>query len=97
MPYAAKNAGEVEARAIWVRKRYQLAKGAPLPKVILGHRDTAPREDNGPRWRHLLIGLKDMAMDFEMNIMCYAPGAHFWCIETQSMAWSCCRARRCSF
>jgi (S)-ureidoglycine aminohydrolase len=84
-PYAVKNAGEGEARAIWVRKRYQPAKGAPLPKVIVGHRDNAPREDNGPRWRHLLIGLKDMAMDFEMNIMCYAPGAHFWCVETHIM------------
>ena len=24
-------------------------------------------------------------MDFEMNIMCYAPGAHFWCVETHVM------------
>ena len=30
-------------------------------------------------------GLREMGMDFEMNIMCYAPGAHFWCIETHVM------------
>jgi len=84
-PYAARNAGAEEARAIWVRKPYRPAPGVDAPKSIVGHRDTAPREDSGPRWRHPLIGLRDMSMDFEMNIMCYAPGAHFWCIETHVM------------
>ena len=85
IPYAARNAGGEEARAIWVRKPYQPAAGVPAPKVIIGHRDTALREDSGPRWRHGLLGLREMPMDFEMNIMCYAPGAHFWCIETHVM------------
>ncbi|WP_027283725.1 (S)-ureidoglycine aminohydrolase [Rubritepida flocculans] len=85
LPYAVRNAGEGEARAIWVRKRYQPAAGVPAPRVVIGHRDSAPREDSGPRWRHLLLGTREMAMDFEMNIMCYAPGAHFWCVETHIM------------
>ncbi|MFC0407462.1 (S)-ureidoglycine aminohydrolase [Roseomonas elaeocarpi] len=85
VPYAARNAGAEEARAIWVRKPYQPAAGIGAPEVMVGHRDTALREDSGPRWRHCLLGLREMRMDFEMNIMCYAPGAHFWCIETHVM------------
>jgi len=85
VPYAVRNAGGEEARAIWVRKAYQPAAGVPAPTVIAGHRDTAQREDSGPRWRLLLLGLREMPMDFEMNIMCYAPGAHFWCVETHVM------------
>ena len=84
-PYALRNAGAEEARAIWVRKPYQPAAGVAAPKVITGHRDTALREDSGPRWRLCLLGLREMPMDFEMNIMCYAPGAHFWCVETHVM------------
>ncbi len=84
-PYAARNAGEGEAQAIWVRKPYQPAKGVARPELLVGHRDTAFREDSGPRWRHCLLGLGAMPMDFEMNIMCYAPGAHFWCVETHVM------------
>ncbi len=83
--YTARNAGEGEAQAIWVRKRYERAKGVEAPELITGHRDTAFREDSGPRWRHCLLGLGVPAMDFEMNIMCYAPGAHFWCVETHVM------------
>ena len=85
VPYAVRNAGGEEARAIWVRKAYQPAAGAPAPKVIVGHRDGALRDDSGPRWRLCLLGLREMGMDFEMNIMCYAPGAHFWCVETHVM------------
>ncbi|WP_376088115.1 (S)-ureidoglycine aminohydrolase [Roseomonas sp. CCTCC AB2023176] len=80
------NAGPEEARLIWVRKPYEEPRAVlAQPRPIVGHRDTARREDNGPRWRHLLLGTADMAMDFEMNIMCYQPGAHFWCIETHVM------------
>lgn len=85
VPYAVRNSGADEARAIWVRKAYQPAAGVPAPKVIVGHRDGALRDDSGPRWRLCLLGLREMAMDFEMNIMCYAPGAHFWCVETHVM------------
>jgi len=85
IPYAVRNAGAGEARAIWVRKAYQPAPGTPAPAVIAGHRDTALREESGPRWRLCLLGLREMGMDFEMNIMCYAPGAHFWCVETHVM------------
>jgi (S)-ureidoglycine aminohydrolase len=68
-----------------VKRPYAAVPGLTAPGLKLGHRDTAPREDSGPRWRILLLGTRDLAMDFEMNIMCYAPGAHFWCIETHVM------------
>ena len=63
------------------RLRTRSASGAmvPLDSVL------TLRDDSGPRWRHCLLGLREMPMDFEMNIMCYAPGAHFWCIETHVM------------
>jgi (S)-ureidoglycine aminohydrolase len=85
MAFALAATADGEARAIWVKRPYEPAPGVHAPGLKIGHRDTAPREDNGPRWRILLLGTKDMAMDFEMNIMCYAPGAHFWCIETHIM------------
>ena len=85
VPFTLRNPGGAEARAIWVKRPYQPAPGVPLPGLILGHRDDAPREDSGPRWRHFLLGNRELSMDFEMNIMCFAPGAHFWCIETHIM------------
>lgn len=83
--FTARNEGAAEARAIWVKRPYRPAGGVPLPGVILGHRDTALREENGPRWRVLLLGTRELSMDFEMNIMGYDPGAHFWCVETHIM------------
>jgi (S)-ureidoglycine aminohydrolase len=83
--FALRNTADGESRAIWVKRPYQPAPGVPAPGVKLGHRDDAPREDSGPRWRHFLIGNKDISMDFEMNIMCFRPAAHFWCIETHIM------------
>jgi (S)-ureidoglycine aminohydrolase len=85
MAYALAATAAGEARAIWVKRPYVALPGVPAPGLRTGHRDTAAREDNGPRWRHLLLGTRDMSMDFEMNIMCYRPGAHFWCIETHIM------------
>lgn len=82
---SVRNAGAEEARALWVRKRFQPAANMAKPEPIIGHRDTAEREENGPRWRVLLLGTRDPRMDFEMNIMGYAPGAHFWCVETHIM------------
>jgi len=84
MPYALAAAGG-EARAIWVKRRYVPVPGIAPPGLRTGHRDTAQREESGPRWRLLLLGTRDMAMDFEMNIMAYAPGAHYWCVETHIM------------
>lgn len=85
MAYALAAAEAGEARAIWVKRPYVPVAGIAPPGLRTGHRDSAPREDSGPRWRHLLLGTRDMAMDFEMNIMAYAPGAHFWCVETHIM------------
>jgi (S)-ureidoglycine aminohydrolase len=83
--YTFRALGEAEARALWVRKPFQVVGGVAPPRAIVGHRDTAQREENGPRWRVLLLGTRDLSMDFEMNIMGYAPGAHFWCVETHIM------------
>jgi (S)-ureidoglycine aminohydrolase len=84
-PFTLNSLCAKEARAVWVKRPYQSAPGVPAPGVILGHRDDARREDNGPRWRSFLLGNKALSMDFEMNIIWYAPGAHFWCIETHIM------------
>ena len=85
MAYALSASGGSEARALWVKRPYEEVSGVARPGLRTGHRNAAPKEDNGPRWRHFLIGNEDISMDFEMNIMCYAPGAHFWCIETHIM------------
>lgn len=73
---------EGEARAVGVKRPYSAAPGVPVPGLKIGHRGPTPREDNGPRWRSLLLGTRDMSTDFEMNIIGHAPGAHPWGIET---------------
>lgn len=83
--YALAATAEAEARAIWVKRPYEPVPGVARPGLRTGHRDTAEREDHGTRWRLLLLGTGDLSMDFEMNIMADAPGAHFWCVETHIM------------
>ena len=75
--YALAATAEAEARAIWVKRPYEPVPGVARPGLRTGHRDTAEREDHGTRWRLLLLGTGDLSMDFEMNIMADAPGAHF--------------------
>ncbi len=78
------NTGEAASRAIWIKRRYVPAPGQDAPVPRFGSRDTTPRTtvDDSGRWRQYLLGTADMAMDFEMNVMGFAPGTHFHCVET---------------
>jgi len=85
MGFALAATNEGEARAIWVKRPYVAVPGVAWPPFGIGHRKDAPREDSGPRWRHVLIGNKDVSMDFEIKMIAYASGAHYWCVETHIM------------
>ena len=78
------NTGEAASRAIWIKRRYVPAPGQDAPVPRFGSRETTPRTtvDDSGRWRQYLLGTADMSMDFEMNVMGFAPGTHFHCVET---------------
>jgi (S)-ureidoglycine aminohydrolase len=78
------NKGTETVSAVWIKRRYRLAPGFDRPDVRFGSRDATPRTtvDDSGRWRQYLLGIADMTMDFEMNVMGFAPGTHFHCVET---------------
>jgi (S)-ureidoglycine aminohydrolase len=82
--FSFRNPGEVVANAVWIKRRYVPAAGFAPPGVRFGSRDATPRStvDESGRWRQYLLGTADLGMDFEMNVMGFAPGTHFHCVET---------------
>lgn len=80
-------AGEQGARVIWIKRPYEPAAGFKPPAPIFGHRDQAERRlkhTDGRAWRHLLPD-EDMAFDMAVNILSFAPGTYFPCVETHIM------------
>jgi (S)-ureidoglycine aminohydrolase len=79
-----RNTGPGPARATWLKRRYEAVPGIAPPAPRFGSRQETPvaRVDDSGRWRQYLLGTADMAMDFEMNVMGFAPGTHFHCVET---------------
>ncbi|MCB4820494.1 (S)-ureidoglycine aminohydrolase [Roseicella aerolata] len=78
------NNGSETVSAVWIKRRYVPAPGFGRPGLRFGSRDATPRTtvDDSGRWRQYLLGTADMTMDFEMNVMGFAPGTHFHCVET---------------
>lgn len=86
-PYAIRNAGAQRADVLWVKRRYIALPDIPAPPPRFGHRDSVERTPfpGTARWRQFLLGTADMAFDFEMNLMGFAPGTHFPAVETHIM------------
>jgi (S)-ureidoglycine aminohydrolase len=82
--FSFRNSGAAVANLVWIKRRYIPAEGFAPPGVRFGARDATPRStvDESGRWRQYLLGTADLSMDFEMNIMGFAPGTHFHCVET---------------
>jgi (S)-ureidoglycine aminohydrolase len=78
------NKGAEAVSAVWIKRRYVAAPGIAPPGVRFGSRVARPvtTVDDSGRWRQYLLGTADMTMDFEMNVMGFAPGTHFHCVET---------------
>jgi len=78
------NRGETPVSAVWIKRRYVPAADTAAPAVRFGSRTATPitTVDDSGRWRQYLLGTADMTMDFEMNVMGFAPGTHFHCVET---------------
>ncbi|MBK1658301.1 (S)-ureidoglycine aminohydrolase [Paracraurococcus ruber] len=78
------NRGTEAVQAVWIKRRYVPAPGHAAPAPRFGSREATPRTlvDDSGRWRQYLLGTADMTMDFEMNVMGFAPGTHFHCVET---------------
>lgn len=85
--YAIRNAGAEQANVVWVKRRYVALPDIPAPPVRFGHRDSVQKTafPGQARWRQFLLGHADLAFDFEMNLMGFAPGTHFPAVETHIM------------
>lgn len=86
-PVLLRNEGKVQARILGLRKRYE-AIGLPAPGPILSHENQVPKTNHtgfeGRGFQHLLP-FGDLAFDFEMNLMWFAPGTFFPAVETHIM------------
>ncbi len=86
-PVSLRNEGALSARILGLRKRYE-AIDLPPPAPILSHRDQVLRSNHtgleGRAFQHLLP-FGDLAFDFEMNLMWFAPGTFFPAVETHIM------------
>jgi (S)-ureidoglycine aminohydrolase len=75
------------ARAIWIKKRYEVAPGIAPRGAFHGHKDAVPKVNKHTRGRNwqALLGEADLSMDMEINILSFEPGNYFPFVETHVM------------
>jgi (S)-ureidoglycine aminohydrolase len=82
--FALRNDGANPAAIIGLKRPYDNV-GLPEPAPIVSHRAQVEKVNHngteGRTWEHLLP-YGDMRFDMEMNILSFAPGAHFPDVET---------------
>jgi len=82
--FSLRNDGPQEAAVIGLKRPYEPA-GLPVPEPIVSRRSAVEKVNHngteGRTWEHLLPH-GDMRFDMEMNILSFAPGAHFPDVET---------------
>jgi (S)-ureidoglycine aminohydrolase len=81
--FSVRNDGPEAAAVIGLKRPYESA-GMPTPEPIVSHRAAVEKVNHGTEgrtWEHLLP-YGDMRFDMEMNILSFAPGAHFPDVET---------------
>jgi len=81
------NAGQENARVIWLKKSYEAVAGIAPPRAFVSHEEKIEKinkHTQGRTWQHLLPE-DDMAFDFAMNILSFEPGNYFPMIETHVM------------
>ncbi len=84
-----RNSHQADARAIWIRKRWQPAPGLSAPPVLVTHeREHAPRPmpDTDGAWTTTrFLDPADMRHDMHVNIVAFRPGAVIPFEETHVM------------
>lgn len=86
LPYQVRNPAPEGARLLWIKRPYEPID-LPAPAPLVGRRaDLArvTRHTAGRYWQHLLPA-DDLAFDFEVNILGFAPGVYFPYVETHVM------------
>jgi (S)-ureidoglycine aminohydrolase len=82
--FSVRNNRAVPAAVIGLKRPYE-SVGLPVPEFIVSHRAKVEKVNHngteGRTWEHLLPH-GDMRFDMEMNILSFAPGAHFPDVET---------------
>jgi len=87
MPARLTNAGEEDARVVWIKKPYQALAGVAPPQALVAHEAHIAKIDRNTRgrtWQHLLPET-DLAFDFAVNILSFESGAYFPMVETHVM------------
>ncbi|MGI4954006.1 MAG: (S)-ureidoglycine aminohydrolase [Janthinobacterium lividum] len=86
--FTLRNTGDVPARVLALKKRYEPAPGLSPPAAFVGRRDDAAQTNHtgfeGRGFIHL-TGFGDLRHDFEMNLMFFEPGTCFPAVETHIM------------
>ncbi|MET3600882.1 (S)-ureidoglycine aminohydrolase [Martelella mangrovi] len=85
--FSIRNHGSEEARVLGLKKPY-VSIGLEPPEAIVSQRSAVEKVNHnnteGRTWEHLLP-FGDLRFDMEMNILSFAPGAHFPDVETHIM------------
>ncbi len=85
-PYSLQNTADTGSHLLWIKRPYQ-AIDLPAPAPFCGIRSAVPRtttHTTGRYWQYLLPQ-DDLAFDFTMNILGFAPGTYFPYVETHIM------------
>jgi (S)-ureidoglycine aminohydrolase len=69
-------AGELPARLLMIRRRYEPTRGHDAPRLVAGHRDDEPFADTAVRGfrRRELLPVADPAFDFAMSLLAFDSG-----------------------
>jgi (S)-ureidoglycine aminohydrolase len=84
--FRLQNPTDAVTKVIWIKRPYD-SIDLPVPDALTGHRDDVPKVNKhteGRYWQHLLPA-GDMRFDMEVNILGFAPGTYFPCVETHVM------------
>ena len=86
--FSLRNEAAETARVLWLKRPYAPIEDFAVPKPIISHVDAVEAINHGGNvgrsWKHLLPR-DDLRFDMEINILGFAPGAHFPAVETHIM------------
>lgn len=81
-PFEIRNAGEGEARVLWVKKVYEPTELFPVPKPIVSSVKLLPEKVNTAEVKQECLPFEeDLGFDMAMNMLTYYPGVSFPRVE----------------
>jgi (S)-ureidoglycine aminohydrolase len=84
-PYHFVNRGEALCRAIWIRRRYEMVDGVPVPEPIFAHESDVPAYPTDTYMEQHLTPYEQLGFDMGINLQTFDPGVYFSFVEAHVM------------